>query len=501
MTTIALTSKQRRRLEKCVETAQDSGMPDDQIKRLINDAGYIPYPWQILFHAAAREADKPNGPVDIGCGGARGPGKSHAVLTQAAIDDCQRVKRLKVLFLRQTGITARESFDDLIGRAVRGRVPFRKSANKLRFENGSQIVLGGFKDEKDIDKYIGIEYDVIIVEELTQLTFEKYQKLRGSLRTSKPDWRPRMYTSFNPGGVGHVWVRERYVLPYRRKKQTETRFIPSTYDKNWMLNKEYVDYLKSLQGALGKAWREGEWDVFAGMYFQQWQHDRHVVTPFRIPTSWFRFRSIDPGGRDGITSCHWYAVNQDGRVYVYREYYYGPDVINPKTGEKYGAGRDHDQHAAEIARLSVDENNQPESYRYTVIDTAAFAKAGFSETCAEIYERKGVTGLMPAAKERIVGWDAVNTYLRIPEDLRVQPKLQIFETCVNMVRTIPLLQHDEKHPEDVDTNGEDHAADELRYLLRTLREIKAQAPMTAIERRLKQAKQAKQSFDYSYGNN
>lgn len=498
MATIQLTKDQERRIEECIEAAYRAGAPADQVLRLVNNAGYIPYPWQWEFHAAAREADLPDGPVDIGLGGARGPGKSHGVLSQVALDDCQRVGGLKVLFLRQTGITARESFDDLISRAVRGRCYFRKTASSLRFENGSRIVLGGFKDEKDIDKYIGIEYDVIIVEELTQLSKEKYDKLRGSLRTSKAGWRPRMYTSFNPGGVGHVWVRERYVLPYRAKKQAETRFIPSTYKSNAALNREYIAYLESLQGALGKAWREGEWDVFAGQYFKIWSYDRHVVAPFQIPISWFKYRSIDPGGRDGITSCHWYAVNQDGRVYVYREYYYGPDVIDPKTGEKYGVGRDYDQHAKAIAEMSVDRDGNPEDYRYTVIDSAAFAKAGFSETAAEIYERNGVTGLMPAAKERIIGWNAVNTYLRIPED-GGQPKLQIFSTCDNLVRTLPLLQHDTKHPEDVDTKGEDHGPDELRYLLRSLRDIKAPAPLSAIERRLKAAKENKQQFDYSYG--
>lgn len=484
-------------LERCIQSAIKAGSPMDQVEHLLQNAGYVPFPWQWRFHAAAREADLPNGPTDIGLGGARGPGKSHAVLSQAALDDCQRVDGLKILFLRQTGVSAQESFDDLISKAVRGRAEYHKTKNSLLFPNKSRVILGGFKDDSDIDKYIGIEYDVIIVEELTQLTKEKYDKLRGSLRTSKPNWRPRMYTSFNPGGVGHAWVRERYVLPQREGKETETRFIPSTYKENAVLNPEYISYLETLGGDLGKAWREGEWDLFAGQYFSEWRYDKHVVKPFVIPMTWKRFRAIDPSGRDGITSCHWYALDSDGRVWCYREYYYGIGVKD-KDGNAIQVGRDYDQHAIEIAKLSADDDGVPEDYLYTTIDTAAFAKAGFSETAAEIFERHGVVGLIPAAKERVVGWNAVHYYLR-HDAMHRQPLLQIFETCANLIRTLPLLQHDQKHPEDLDTKGEDHAADELRYFLRTLREAKSPKPLTKVERRIKemQEQEHEQGFDYT----
>lgn len=409
-------------------------------------------------------------------------------MSQAALDDCQRVEGLKVLFLRKTGATAAESFDDLITKAVRGRVEYRKTKISIRFPNGSRIVLGGFKDENDIDKYIGIEYDLIIIEELTQLTEKKYEKVRGSLRTSKPNWRPRMYTSFNPGGIGHKWVRKRYVLPYRAKKETETRFIPSTYKENPALNPEYLTYLESLGGNLGKAWREGEWDVFEGQYFGEWSYERHVIAPIAIPSTWLRYRSIDPSGRSGTTSCHWYAIDNDGNAWVYREY--------------AESGRDYDEHAKEIARLSLDKDGMVEPYQYTVMDTSAFAKAGYSETAAEIYERNGVVGLLPAAKERVIGWNAVHTYLRW--DLSTLPKLRIFNTCANLIEEIPIAQHDGEHskPEDVADyrDGAHHldSLDDLRYFLRTLRETKAPKPLSLVERRLKELKEAEATGDYSY---
>lgn len=479
--------------ERCVNAARTADVPYDQLDRLLVQSGYVPYPWQWRFHAAARLCDMEWGPTEIMLGGARGPGKSHAVLSQSALDDCQRVDGLKVLYLRQTGSAAAESFDDLITKAVRGRAAYHKSKQMLKMKNGSRIILGGFKDERDIDKYIGIEYDEIIVEEVTQITLAKYQKLMGSLRTSKPNWRPRIYSTCNPGGIGHTWVRERFVLPYRANKETNTRFIPSTYKENKALNPEYIAYLESLGGDLGKAWREGEWDLFAGQFFSQWRHEVHVCSPFAVPLSWFRYRSIDPGGRNGTTSCHWYAVNPDGRVYVYKEYYW-----NPKYHD--GEGRDIDQHAQEIKKLSEDEDGIQEVYRYTVIDTAAFAHGGLAETVAEVFNRFGVNGLMPSDKERVAGWNTVNTYLRSDDANSHIPLLQVFSTCVNMIRTLPELQHDEKHPEDLDTRGEDHAADELRYFLQGMRATKAPKKESAVERKIRENQTSEAQFDYSYSN-
>jgi phage terminase large subunit len=479
---------QSEKLQKCIDAGMKAGCPRDQVSRLVN-AGYVPLPWQWLFHAAARSADNEDGPVDIGVGGARGPGKSHAVLSQVALDDCQVIPHLKVLFLRQTGIAAKESFSDLVDKVVRGHVAYRRMTEGLRFENGSQIKFGGFKTENDIDKYIGIEYDVIIVEELNQLSNEKYEKLRGSLRTSKPDWRPRMYTSFNPGGRGHQFVKERYVIPSREKTETKTRFIPSTYKSNPYLNGEYINYLEELSGDLGKAWREGEWELFAGQYFGEWRESKHVIKPISIPLAYPRFRSIDISGHSGYTSCHWYAVDNDGRVFVYKEY--------------YATGRDYDEHAKEIYRLSSDSDGVQEDYRWTVIDNSANAKAGFSETPAEIYERNGVGGFQWSSKERIPGWTMIHTFLRWDE--KTKPLLQIFSTCYNLIREIPTAQHDEKNPEDVESNyiGNMHwdTIDDLRYFLMTLRETKAPQRQTLVERKMAENIKRQGGGGWDYRNN
>jgi len=448
-------------LQTCLQTARDAGVPRDQAERLVSH-GYIPYPWQWRFHAAAREADEQGGPVDIGLGGARGPGKSHAVLSQAALDDCQRIQNLKGLFLRQTGVAAKESFDDLVTKVVAGRVPYERANNTLRFPNtNSRIILGGFKDENDIDKYIGIEYDFIIIEELNQLTEEKYQKLRGSLRTSKPNWRPRMYTSFNPGGLGHGFVKQRYVIPKRMMEERETRFIPSTYKQNPNLNTEYIEYLESLTGDLGKAWREGDFDLFAGQYFSEWRYDIHVREPFAIPDDWRRFCALDYG-YNAPSALGWFAIDPTGQLYLYRELYQN-ELTYTQLAEAYAS------------MTGVHENIE-----YLVADPAFWAKKGERDDAlsgAEVFERRvreltlNLTTkkhrcplLQRGINDRVTGWREVREYLRpyqFEEELTA--KLQVFSTCTEFIRTFPSLIHDEHNPEDVDSDGEDHAGDMLRY--------------------------------------
>lgn len=447
-------------MEKCLQTAKDAGCPKDQAERLVQ-SGYIPLPWQWQFHAAAREADKPNGPTDIGCGGARGPGKSHAVLGQAALDDCQRVANLKCLFLRQTGLSAKESFDDLVSKVVKGHVEYEKTGNLLKFPNGSRVLLGGFQDENDIDKYVGIEYDVILVEELNQLTEKKYQMLRGSLRTSKTNWRPRMYTSFNPGGRGHTFVKSRYIEPSRQMNEKQTRFVGSTYQSNPYLNKEYIDYLEGLSGDLGKAWREGEWDLFAGQYFTEWRSAIHVCRPFTIPYDWKHFCALD-GGYAAPASIGWYAISPDGILYRYKELY-----VTKHTGSMLGS-------------RFVEMTEPNEKIQYIVADPAFWSKRGESDdalSTAEKFENKvkelnknsdlRCPAMIRGNNDRITGWNEVHEWLKPfeKEEGELTARVQIFSTCTEFIRTFPALQHDTNNPEDVDSDGEDHAADEFRYAI------------------------------------
>lgn len=433
-------------------------------------------PWALDFHAACRDADLDGGPVDIGAGGARGPGKSHSIFAQVTIDDCMRVPKLKGLFLRQTGKSADESFQALIDKVIAGKLPytFNSSRGVLKFSNGSKIILGGFENENDIDKYVGIEYDVIAIEERNQLTGDKILKLKGSLRTTKPNWRARMYSSFNPGNIGHGDIKKTFVDPHKMKMETKTRFYPSTYRDNPFLRPEYIEYLDSLPGALGKAWREGNFDTFEGQYFMEWDYTMHVIPPFPLALTFKRFRAYDHG-RYAPACCKWYALDYDGRVFVYREL--------------YAKGMNVDELATEINRLSGTE-----VYDYSVADPAIFANIGFvdkygGQTIAETFARYGII-FLPASNRRVDGWNLMHQYLSwsptvLDMDGRiVPPKMIYFNTCYDSIRTIPTLVHDDLHPEDLNSKGEDHAADPDRYFLMSLHERKTTKPLTDVERKL-----------------
>src|SRR5690348_17145791 len=230
------------------KAAANAGCPMEQTFNLVKGEAWL-QERQLAASAAARLCDKADGPTAVGYGGARGGGKSHWLLAQMGVDDCQRVAGLKCLLLRKVGKANLEHFEDL-RRKLFGELPHEFSAFRgiLTFPNESRIIAGHFQNEKDIDAYLGLEYDVIGIEEATTLTARKYQDISTCCRTSKPNWRPRIYSTTNPGGVGHGWYRTRFVLPFVQKKETETRFIPARVTDNRWNNPEYVRVLQNLTG-------------------------------------------------------------------------------------------------------------------------------------------------------------------------------------------------------------------------------------------------------------
>jgi PBSX family phage terminase large subunit len=416
-----------------------SGLPMDQTRRFVA-AGYVALHWALGFHAAARECDSSDGPVMVGCGGARGPGKSYAIMAQVGLDDCQREPGLKALYLRKVQKSASESFDDLV-RKVFAYTPHSHTQGRVVFENGSRILIGGYYNENDIDKYTGIEYDVIALEEGTQISGEKRIKMRGSLRTSKPGWRTRWYESANPGGIGHGDFKQTYVMPYRESREIETRFLPATYRDNPFLSAEYIDYLESLSGALGTSWREGDWDSFEGQVFSAFSRDRHVCKAFEIPKHWQQFGGLDWGYSNPF-AFHRLAKDPDtGRVYV--------------TAELYERELT-DRQQARLVRKYL-------PLRTIYADPSMWTKKNMEDktfSSADEYRAEGVI-LTQADNSRLIGKRKIATMLEDLDD--GQPGLMIFENCPNLIRTLPALPHDPVNVEDVDTDAEDHAYDALRY--------------------------------------
>ena len=436
-------------MEQMVREAAERGMERDQIETFLQ-AGQIVLPSMMEFHRLAREADNPNGPEEIALAGSRGPGKTYTTMQQVGLDDCQRVSGLKFLFLRKIMKTAAESLDDLV-RKIFAYTPHRQTKNGVELPNGSRVVIGGYKDVRDIDKYLGIEYDGAVIEEATQLPEDRMEKIRGSVRTSRSDWRPRKYLTSNADGPGLAWFKKTYVIPYRNGTEGITRFIPCNYKDNPFLNPEYVRWLNGLKGSLGKAWRDADWDAFAGMAFPTFVYDKHVIEPFDIPDNWVKWRAVDEGTAAPFC-CLWGAKDPNSRrVYVYRE--------------AYKAGLTLVHQARMISDMSL------EDVMFTYGDPAMWQKRNMDArtyTAADQYKDEGVP-LIKADNDRIQGKRKIDTLLEdLPDG---KPGIQIFNTCTNLAEQLGDLARDEYNPEDVDTSQEDHAYDTLRYLLSNERRI------------------------------
>ncbi|MCC6823930.1 MAG: hypothetical protein IT579_24690 [Verrucomicrobia subdivision 3 bacterium] len=235
-------------------------------------------------------------------------------------DDCQRVPGLKCLLLRKVGKANIEQFEDL-RRRLFGKLKHEFSAYRgvLAFANGSRIIAGHFQTEKEIDAYLGLEYDVIGVEEATTLTSRKYQDISTCCRTSKPNWRPRIYSTTNPGGVGHAWYRTRFVAPLLEGREAETRFIPARVNDNAFNNPEYRKVLEALSGWQKRAWLNGDWDIAAGQYFTSFRREVHIVQDFDDTRAVEWFAALDYGFAH-YTVCLLGCRDGDGNIFIVDEH-------------------------------------------------------------------------------------------------------------------------------------------------------------------------------------
>lgn len=451
MVTVNLTS-----LESCIQTAHDAGCPQDQVERFLS-AGYVPTPHQWDFHALARQCDVwPTGwgQPELALGGTRGSAKTHAVAAQVILDDSNRCASLKGLFLRKTAKAAAESFQDIVSKIV-AHIPHQLNSERITLPNGSRALIGGYENEDDIDKYLGIEYDWIDIEEGTQLSGSKTQKLLGSLRTSRSDWRPRLYNTTNPGGPGHLDYKTRYVEPHRDGTETQTnrRYLHYTYKDNPFIDASYKAYLEGLTGDLAKAWRDGDWDVFQGQAFDTWKYDRHVIKI--MPDGWDRWvkwRSVD-WGFSNPWCVGWFTRNPDnGRIIQYREAY------QTHLTDK------------QQARTILDMTPPAERITITYADPSMWSPKnmqGIVSSTADEYLTEGVP-LTRADNDRLGGKRKLDRLLEpLPDGL---PGIQFYVTCSNLIRTLPALSRDSINVEDVDTKQEDHPFDMVKYALTQARE-------------------------------
>jgi len=366
----------------------------------------------------------------------------------------QRFDGLKFLYLRKIQKKALESFDDLRRRVLRF-VPHEYKNSILTLPNGSSMVMGGFRSEGEIDSYIGLQYDGIVTEDATTLTELKHNAIMGALRTSREDWRVRMYESANPGQVGHAWFRKMYYDPWKCGEETHTRFVHTKKGDNKFINPEYDEYLDGLTGWLRRAWRDGDFEISAGQFFTPWDEKVHVCPTSAIPPDWQVWCSMDYGFNHP-TVVYLLALDRKGDIHVVEEHW--ERMWLPK------------QHAIAIKHM-LERNGVPLSRVQTFeASPDAFAKRGEEEgSVAERYEKEGIH-LTPANTDRISGAAELLARLGSPE-AGISPSLHVFDRCVRLIGCIPEMLHDPHRPEDVlkvnmdaDTGeGGDDPYESLRY--------------------------------------
>lgn len=422
------------------------GFHRDQALRA-NAAKIIYLDKQVKASKYARDADREDGPMFIGYGGARGGGKSFWSLAQAGGDDCQRQPGLRVLFLRNVGKAALESLNHL-RQAALSNIPHRfKTSGEIIFENGSFIKSGHFRHEKDIDSYLGQEYDVIILEEATLLKASKFNDIKTVLRTNKPNWRPRMYVTTNPGGIGHAFFKKQFIDPYKQGRETTTRFIPATSVDNPNLNKEYLGILKTLTGWKRKAWLDGDWDIAQGQYFSTF-NDLHHIREFEAQKHWDYWLGFDYG-RVHNTAVVLLGRDGDGHIYCVDEHV--RSQLLPS------------QHAVFMKQMCLRHGVPVGSLRSIEAGHDVFSTTHTTNTISDDYRECGFS-MDRADIGRINGASELLTLLGDPESsdgIILPPRITFHKRCVQTVESIKTMIHDPKRPDDVLKTDYDEESGEI----------------------------------------
>lgn len=397
-------------------------------------------------------------------GGARGGGKSDFLLGDYAAGVPIGEAWRGVLFRRTY-----PELEELIARS-RALYPqcfpgaeYRESSKDWRFPSGATLRMRYIERDADASRYQGHQYTWIGWDELTQWPSNApYKMLFACLRSAANVPHKRIRSSANPGGPGHQWVKARFIDPAPRgyellRDGSERMFIPSKVQDNRALldaDPTYIDRLRMVGSAeLVRAWLEGDWDVVTGAYFDCWG-PQHVLRPCELPDHWLRFRSLDWGSFRPFSIGWWAVASEDfdhdeGRI---------PKGALVRVNEWYGASEPNVGLKLTVEQVAAGILDRTASaQQYTVADPATFIQDG-GPSIAERMLKAGVP-LRRGDNKRVPGWEQVRGRL-VGEE---RPMLYFFSNCADSIRTLPSLQHDDTRPEDIDTDGEDHAADEIRY--------------------------------------
>jgi len=389
-------------------------------------------------------------------GGAAGGGKSYGQLIDALLY-ALKYAGSKQLILRRTYPELEKSLIRVsLGLYPREYYRYNNASHTGKFCNGSLIDFGYCDSEKDVFRYQSAEFDVIRFDELTHFTEQMYLYLISRLRGAN-SFPKSIRSSTNPGGVGHQWVKARFVdigepnVPHETENGNRI-FLPSLVQDNGFLMRAdpgYVRRLKNLPDKERKALLYGDWDIFEGQYFTEWDRKLHVVAPFPIPQGWRRYFTMDYGL--DMLAGYWIAVDFYGRAVVYREIYESGLIIS---------------RAAEAIGAMTPEGERPE--QNIAPPDMWNRRQDTGKSVADIFRENGIT-LSMASNNRVQGWYDLHEWLRPTQDETgaTVPRLRVFSNCVNLIRTIPALQMDDRDPNDVATEPHEvtHAPDAIRYFV------------------------------------
>lgn len=416
-------------------------------------------------------------------GGAAGGGKSDALVCEALRQ--VHIPHYKALILRKTFPQLGELIDKSLNYYPRAfpAAKYNATAHTWTFPSGARVIFGAMQYTKDRTKYQGQAYDFVAFDELTHFTFEEYSYLFSRCRPNGPGTRCYIRATANPGGVGHGWVKERFITAappmspvwsdveivfpdgHQETRRRSRIFVPSSVFDNPALlqnDPDYITNLASMPEAERRALLYGDWDTFSGQVFTEWKNDpsqyasrqhTHVVDPFLIPQDWAVWCALDWGYARPF-AVGWYAVDHDRRLYHIREYY--GCTGTPNQGVKLEPG----EVARRIRQIEAEDPNLRGRTVHRVGDPAIWQSDG-TESIGALMERERVS-FERGDHARISG--KMQVHHRLAFDADGVPMLYVFSTCKHFIRTVPNLVYDEKDVEDIDTDGEDHIYDALRYV-------------------------------------
>ena len=445
----------------------DAGFsPVLKIKARMNDIAWIPHPGPQTDFCS-------RGEFEVLFGGAAGPGKTDCLV----LDPTRFIiySQFKGLLLRRTFPQLQEIIDRCfrLYPLIDTGAYYKASEHRWYWPSGATITLGHMQHENDKYNYQGKEFHYIGIDELTQFTDTQYLYLHSRCRTAVPHIPTRVRATTNPGGVGHTWVKARFVdnAPHGKTyidpiTGMSRVFIPAKLTDNPTLienDPSYVAKLRALPEIERLRLMDGVWDAFEGQVFTELSQRIHGIDPFDVPPEWEKFMSFDWGYSKPF-SLGWYAIDFDGNMYRYREVY-GCKKDEKDIGLRWDTQK--------IARKIYEVEKEKISFR--VADPACWSKppkkGGFQGP--SVIEDMGNEGLyfIKADNARILGKQQVHNRFKLYEEidpttgevLSEEPTFYCFNDNKHFWRTIPEIRQDENNIEDVDTDQEDHIYDEFRY--------------------------------------